>query len=89
MSLCSISKSCVRFMLILTDDDFSHLYIPSEQIKTVSFLFPSPNNEKSKMAATDKQKSGFGYIITNNEHKNTNSKSFVVSNQNGQDIIFR
>ena len=55
-------------MLILIDDDFSHLYIPTEQIKTVSSFFPSHNNEKTKMAATDKQKSGFRYIITNNEY---------------------
>ena len=32
------------------------------------------------MAATDKQESGFRYIITNNEHTNTKSMSFVVSN---------
>ena len=32
------------------------------------------------MAATDKQKSSFRYIITNNEHKNTKLMSFVVSN---------
>ena len=36
--------------------------------------------EKSKMAATDKQKSSFRYIITNNEHKNTKSMSFAVTN---------
>ena len=71
MSLCSISKFCVRFILILLDDDFSHLYIPTEQIKIVSFFFPLPINEKSKMGVTDKQKSSFRYIITNNEHKNT------------------
>ena len=32
------------------------------------------------MAATDKQKSGFRYIITTNEHKNTKLMSFVVYN---------
>ena len=32
------------------------------------------------MADTDKQKSGFRYIITNEEHKNTTSMLFVVSN---------
>ena len=68
------------FMLILIDDDFSHLYIPTEQIKTVSIFFPLPINEKYKMAATDKPKSSFRYIITNNEHKNTKSMSFVISN---------
>ena len=26
-------------MLILIDDDFSHLYIPTEQVKTVSIFF--------------------------------------------------
>ena len=54
------------FMLILTDDDFSHLYIPTEQIKTVSSFFPLPINEKSKMADSDKKKSVFRYIIINN-----------------------
>ena len=32
--------------------DFSDLYIPTEQIQTVSTFF-LPINEKSKMAATD------------------------------------
>ena len=32
------------------------------------------------MATTDKQKSRFRYIITNNEYKNTKAMSFVVSN---------
>ena len=32
------------------------------------------------MATTDEQKSSFRYIITNNEHKNTKSMSFVVYN---------
>ena len=36
------------------------------------------------MAATDKQKSGFRYNITNNEHRNTKSMSFVVSNTSGR-----
>ena len=36
------------FMLILIDDDFSHLYIPT-----------LPINEKSKMAANDKKKISF------------------------------
>ena len=44
-------------MVILIDDDFSHLYIPTEQITNVSIFLPI--NEKSKMAATDKQKSSF------------------------------
>ena len=48
-------------------------------MKTVS-IFILPINEKSKMAATDKKKSSFHYIITNNEHKNTKLMSFVVSN---------
>ena len=33
-------------MLILIDDDFSHLYIPTEQIKTVSIFSPLPITEK-------------------------------------------
>ena len=68
------------FMLILIDDDFSHLYIPTEQIKTVPIFFPPPINEKSKMAAADEQKSDFRYVITNNEQNTTKLKSFVVSN---------
>ena len=43
MSLCGISKFCVMLMLILIDDDFSHLYIATEQIKTVSIFSPHFN----------------------------------------------
>ena len=50
------------FMLIWIDDDFSHLYIPTEQIKTVSIFF-LPNYEK-EMATTVKQKSALRFIIT-------------------------
>ena len=50
----------------------------NQQIKTVSIFFIAIN-EKSKMAATDKKESFFRYIITNNEHKNIKSMSFVVS----------
>ena len=42
-------------------------------------------NEKSKMAATYKQKSSFRYIITNKEHKNL----LCLIHENGQNIIFR
>ena len=68
------------FMLILIDDDFSHLYISIKQIQTASIFFPLLINEKSKMAVTGMQKLDFRYIITNNEHRNTKSMSFVVSN---------
>ena len=53
-------------MLILIDDDFSHLYISIKQIKSVFIVFSLSINDKSKMATTDKQKLGFCYIITNN-----------------------
>ena len=59
-------------MLILIDDDFSHTYIyiyPNWTNKNCFHFFLSLDNEKFKMAATDKQKSGFRYIITDNEHK--------------------
>ena len=78
MSLCNIAKFCVRFMLILIDDDFSHIYvyIPTEQIKTVSFFFLCPIIKNPRWPPLI----SFRYIITNNEHKNTKSMSFVVSN---------
>ena len=75
MSLCSRAKVCVMFMLILIVDDFSHLYIPTVSIYVFCQLMT-----KFKMAATDKQKLGFHYIITNNKHKNTTLMSFFVSN---------
>ena len=53
-------------MLILIDDDFPHLYIPTEEIDNVLIFFPLPINKKSKMATTDKQRSGSHYIIANN-----------------------
>ena len=58
----------------------SYIYISQLNKYKLFPFFPSSINEKSKMAVTDKQKSSFRYIITNNEHKNTKSMSFVVSN---------
>ena len=63
-------------MVILIDD----LQIPAEQERTVSIFFSLPIDEKSKMTATDKQKSSFRYIINNNEHNNTKSMSFFMFN---------
>ena len=63
------------FMLILTDDDFSHLYIPAEQIKTVSifFLCPIMKNPRGPTLISKNQVSAMLSLIMN-------IKTFVVSN---------
>ena len=76
--------STISFTIITSSKDISVyvvlVYIPTEQIQTASIFFSLPINKKSSMAATDKPKSSFRYNITNCEHKNTKSMSFVVSN---------
>ena len=76
------------FMLILIDDDY-HIYI--SQLNNKTPFFPSLNIEKSKMADTDKQKSGFLYILSLIGNTKTQNQCHLLCliHQNGHDIIFR
>ena len=80
---------CVMFMLILIDDDFSHLFFPTEQIKTVPifFLRPLMENPRWPQLLSKNQVSAILSLIMNIETQNQGHLLCLI-HENGQNIIF-
>ena len=78
------------FMLILIDDDFSHLYITTEQIKTVTIFFVRllMKNPRWPPLVSKNQVAAILSLIMNIKTQNQ-CNLFCLIPENGQNIIFR